>query len=238
MDEDQIWAQLDLRAKNICNTLELVLEGGSSEDEDSIGDAPVGDDEDERLKAMLEAMESGKDIDINALRDDIDMDDPLFDEDAYMDESGEEEDIEEESSESGDAEDLDEGVMDLRDPSSGEESGEDDSHDLLRSHKPKRRKHKGHAELNDGFFDLASFNAETERAEAKSSSRGHLGAEEDSDSDMSVDLFAPVDREENFDEEDLENPGGMCSHMVYFMCFEPAFQRHYIAISLNPLHVK
>jgi U3 small nucleolar RNA-associated protein MPP10 len=61
----------------------------------------------------------------------------------------------------------------------------------------KRRRGKGPtSELDDGFFSLNSFKAEIEKMEAKSSSRGHLAAEDDSeeeDFDNEVDLFAPVD---------------------------------------------
>jgi len=57
---------------------------------------------------------------------------------------------------------------------------------------------------------LAELHADTERAEARSSSKGRLAESDESDEDMmDIDLFAQVDPLENFDEDDLEgNPDG------------------------------
>ena len=68
--------------------------------------------------------------------------------------------------------------------------------------------------LDDEFFNLVTFNAESEAAEAKHVSNGSLGRSSDSehseeDDDASVDMFAPVEDFEQVDEGDLEgNDGG------------------------------
>ncbi|RDB28966.1 U3 small nucleolar ribonucleoprotein mpp10 [Hypsizygus marmoreus] len=211
MDEDQIWAQLDLRAKNVCDTLEHVLEGEAEEEdlENEDGDS----EEDERMKKALETMANGEEIDFDAFGDDMDVD-ALLDEEESADDSDEGVYDDEESE---GAEELGEVVTGLRDSSPVQERDLDGSLNLLdaiRKQKPTRRKSKGHAELDDGFFDLASFNAETERAEARSSSRGRLGDEEDSDSDISVDLFAALG--EKFEEDDLENDPGEAMYNDFF----------------------
>ena len=63
--------------------------------------------------------------------------------------------------------------------------------------------------MDDGFFSLAEFNAETEEAEGENVSRGRLGQDDDDDDDADddVDFFAPVDdmSETLFEEDDLEN---------------------------------
>lgn len=142
----------------------------------SLGDEP----QDERLKKALAAMANGEDIDFDLLGD-MDSDNSPSDQDVFLgDESSEA------GAEGGEDVENAEDVIELRDPSS------DDSEDELRSLKNLKRKRGKHSELDDDFFDLAAFNAETEQAEARSSSNGRLGGEEDSDEDidMSVDLFA------------------------------------------------
>ncbi|KIM85244.1 hypothetical protein PILCRDRAFT_66715 [Piloderma croceum F 1598] len=197
MNNDQIWEQLDLRAKKLCETLEEALEGTSKQLEDNEDEVPGGRD----LRKVLIDGEAGLEeldgIDWNA--------------EEGFDDDDEDDDDEDEDSEEHD-EDLGEDITeDLRDPSSEEDN--EDGLMLFDPHgeKPKqpRRKAGGHSELDDGFFDLASFNAEADEGEAMSVSKGRLGVDEedDSDSDMSVDLFAPVDDAENFEEEDLEDAG-------------------------------
>ena len=191
MNEDQIWEQLDLRAKQLCEALDEALEGTSKQLEDNEDEVPGGND----LRKVLIDGEAG----LEEL-DGIDWDaEEGFDDD-------DDEDSEEHNGDLG--EDITE---DLRDPSSEEDN--EDGLMLFDPHreKPKqsRRKAGGRSELDDGFFDMASFNAEADEGEAISVSKGRLGVDEedDSDSDMSVDLFAPVDDAENFEEEDLEDAG-------------------------------
>ncbi|KAG5653078.1 hypothetical protein H0H81_002458 [Sphagnurus paluster] len=213
MNDDQIWAQLDLRATHVCDTLERVLEGGPDGDraENDEDESMSEEEEDPRLTKALEAMENGEDIDFDSLRD-LDLSDS--DEDAYLDESsemGSDDDGEDEEGSLEDAEDFTEGVVDLHNPSSDESEDEDS-----RRKPTKKVKLKGHSQLDDGFFDLASFNAETERAEARSFSKGRLGGQEDSDDDddnMSINLFAPLDDDVD-DEGDDEEP-------MYGDFFEP-----------------
>lgn len=204
MGEEQLWAQLELRSQNICQILAQALEGAGEDDEaDMMSEASkklrLEDDDEE---------EEDEDELLDVFRGQTGDDDD--DEDSEEDE---------EDSDSGDdPADLGENVEALRDPSSEAEEDEDDEvsidaleKDLRRAgvSLPKRRRG-GHSVLDDGFFDLAEFNAETEQAEAKSSSKGRL-ADEDEDEDdetESVDLFASVDDAATFDEDDLESSGG------------------------------
>ena len=75
-----------------------------------------------------------------------------------------------------------------------------------------------HPTLDDGFFNLAAFNAEIKAAESRSSSRGRLSQDDDDedgdDPNEEVDYFASVDAPEALDEEDLEGGSGMCSFLV------------------------
>jgi U3 small nucleolar RNA-associated protein MPP10 len=200
MEDEQIWAQLDLRTQTICRTLDYVLEGEVvspdllSNLEDSAEDNP---DEDEGLQKVLEALK----------REDIDMDEFLgqysLDENDLDD--SQDEDLEEPSSESdsGD-EEMQEDISPLHDPSSDEE--ENGHH---RSSKTSRKRKRG--VLSDGFFDLAEFNAHTERAEARSSSRGPPHGDDSDNDDQEIDFFANVDS--NADLGDDEKAGeGMYYH--------------------------
>jgi U3 small nucleolar RNA-associated protein MPP10 len=214
MDEDQVWAQLDLRAKTVCEMLEHALEG--EVDENGERDGEGGKDSEERLRNASLALKNDGEVDLEGL-DSMEMD---FDEDSDSNmESEEEEDSEIEPEDDAD---FGEGVTELRDSSTDEENDKEDIGapsslvDVVRNNRTpsvRRSKAGAHAGLDDGFFDLNLFNAETEEAEAMTVSKGGLrkGEEgDDSDDDMSVDLFAPVDGIENFDEEDLEHdPGGM-----------------------------
>lgn len=196
MGEEQIWAQLELRSQNICQILAQALEGaGEDGDADMIGEGA------KKLK----------------LDDEEGMDEGEDDKDEEEDEDDDEEDEGEEDEESeDDAVDLGENVEALRDPSSEEEDDDEDNYSafsslLSRSQKPKPsslKRRGGHSELDDGFFDLAEFNAETEAAEARSSSKGRLADDDDveDDDNESVDLFASVDGAANL--EDLGGSGG------------------------------
>ncbi|KAI5898329.1 Mpp10 protein [Schizophyllum commune H4-8] len=192
MDDDQVWSQLDLRSKQLCDMLDFVLEG-ELPDSELEGDEP--DEED--------GMEVDGDEELDGLEG-FDEEDESFDGQEDED-ADEDEDVEDSSSVASQTE----RIQDLRDASDGEED-EPDALSLLErmdkrpSRIPTRRK-RGHSELDDGFFDLAAFNAETEEAESRQVSRGHLN-EDDSDDDdnISVDLFAPVDDEQALEESDDE----------------------------------
>ena len=171
---EQIWEQLDLRGKRVCEHLQ-VLEG---EEEDGDDGGPEEEDSD------------------------------IDDEDSELEES--EEDKEEEDSFQGE-----EQVAVLREETSEEDDDDDDDEpdrsmfDIIRT-KPAKSKTSKRSEVDDDFFDLQEFNAETEQAEAKSVSKGRLhhdSSSEDSEDDKAdIDLFDAVDDAE--DEEDMS--GGMC----------------------------
>ncbi len=198
MDEEQIWAQLDLRASRVT----AVLEQAIHPDQDS-----ENEDNEDALQKVLEALRNGEDVEGLDI-DDLDQDLGESDEGAVSESSSEDEE------ESSDDEPHEEGVMTLKDPSSEDDSSVDDFAESQQS--PRRRKAKrspkksrtGHPELDDAFFNLKSFNSQTERSEARSVSRGNLNADGESSDEEFVDLFAPVDVE-NFDEEDLEDSAGM-----------------------------
>lgn len=220
-----------MRAKRLCETIEEVFEGTSREEEEEENGALKGK---ELADALLDAAESDG-LDWEAEDDDDSDDSENF---------TEEEDIESEDDVGYLGDDV---TQDLRDPSSDEDEGEgeDGESDLATldldrgQHKTKgsKRNPRLQSELDDGFFDLAAFNAEANEGEAKSVSRGRLGddEDEDSDSDMSVDLFAPVDDAEQFEEEDLEDAGGgmtfvfpyfqeanfLCKELFYRDFFDP-----------------
>lgn len=232
MDDDQIWEQLDLRAKRICTTLEHALETGNDEDSDT---------EEGEGKGLKKAFRN-----VDGTLEEAGLDDIGFDDDEDFLEDDESSDDDEHESEEGDSEDdpdLGEDTVELHDPSDEEDEGEeDDGHhasmaDVLRIKRFPKRKTGGHPELDDGFFDLASFNAETERAEARKVSRGRLGDgsdEDDSDENGSVDLFAPVDGVEGSEQSDPEQDGGtFCfslfelPHSMCFACHAEAFYKDF-----------
>ncbi|KAI0801298.1 U3 small nucleolar ribonucleoprotein complex, subunit Mpp10 [Fomes fomentarius] len=228
MSDEQIWAELELRAHNVCDILNYALDGpipgreSGEEEEDESGDE---EEEEHELKKMRQALiDEGFDPD--------ELDDMGFDEDDDEDEEDSEDDEDGESDEdgTGDGEvELGELVEELRDPS---DEDNEDGNDLevgassllsggKRTLKLKLRR-RGHPVLDDGFFDLAAFNAEIEAAESKSVSKGRLSKDdedEDDDEDDTelVDLFAPVDDTAAFDEEDIEQSGDL----FYKDFFEP-----------------
>lgn len=204
MTDDQIWEQLDLRAKKLCETLEEALDGTNNELEDNEDVVQEG----KHLRKVLVNGEAGLE-ELDGMNWDIEED--------SEDDDSEDEDEDEESE--AHSEDLGQDITEeLRDPSSEED--DDDDRPLLvdlpgEKTRNSRRRTGRRSELDDAFFDLAAFNAEAEEGEAKSVSKGRLGEEEDSDGEMSVDLFAPVDDMENFAEEDLEDTGAGMNASIY-----------------------
>lgn len=200
MSDDQIWEQLDLRAKVFCETLEEALEGTSKDQDEASEDGVL--EGTELRKVLLEGGDGLEELE--------GMD---WDAEDYDDEGSEEEGEDGESD--GESEDLaEDGMQELRDPSS-----EDEEEESIALDRPgKKRSSRGHPVLDDGFFDLASFNAEAEEGEAKSVSKGRLGEDDDDDSDgnVSVDLFAPVDDIDDIevDQEDEDVGGGMWLSML------------------------
>ncbi|KAI0078906.1 Mpp10 protein [Panus rudis PR-1116 ss-1] len=225
MGEDQLWSQLELRAKNICDVLEYALEG-SGEQEESDEDERDGDVSKKRRHHPLSGDEEDVEMaELEDVDDEYDSEDEE-DESSEQDEDGSDDTSEEdgeESEEEDDGEDaeLGEGVAELRDPSDEEGSDIDLDKPSFLTGGQRKLKWKprvgSHPELDDGFFDLAQFNAETEAAEARAVSKGKLGSDEDEDEDddaEDVDLFAPVD-----DAAEEEPIGG--SDIYYKDFFEP-----------------
>ena len=226
MSDEQIWAELELRAQTVCDVLNYALDGPMPDGES--GEEGSEDEKDEeagraqRMKEMRQAL-LDEGFDLGDLEG-IDVGKGGEDE---KDEDSEEEDEDEDSEEGDEGEedgreaDLGEGVEDLRDPSDedAEDESEVDEPSFLSGGKRTLRtklKRGGHPTLDDGFFDLTAFNAEIEAAESRSSSGGRLSKDdEDEDEDEEVDYFTSVDASEAFEEEDLEGSGGTCSFFFF-----------------------
>jgi U3 small nucleolar RNA-associated protein MPP10 len=189
MEAEQIWNQLELRAKGVCELVDLVFEGEYPKDDE-------GDDQDEDD-------EEGEDEEM-MLQDDEEDDDFIP------------QDVSEESSQGSD---LGEHIAPLNgepEPKTklpiallqswiSHQSDEETSSNPppQQSKKGKGKGHR-HQTLDDDFFSISEFNREIESAEAKKTSRGRLsGKDEDSDEEGSLDLFAQVD--DGMDEEDEDD---------------------------------
>lgn len=177
MTMEQIWEQLDLRGRQVCERLQVL--DGEEEVEDESGSG-----------------EEDRDTDA---------------EDYGVEES--EEDDEEEGSLQGE-----EQVAVLQGEPSEEEDSERDfsMFDTIRK-KPAIAKSSKRSEVDDGFFDLQEFNAETERAEAKSTSKGRLHHDADSEDsggdETDIDLFEPMDDAE-MHEEDMSGGAYFCDTRI------------------------
>lgn len=202
---EQVWAQLELRAKGVCEMLSKALDGTLMSDEDTDMqltnglDVDDGEEEDEgggvRKKLKFENLSQEA---VKSLGMEPEVLKRLI-ENIEVDGDGEEELDDQESEEEGDDdEEFGEEVMILKDPETLGSPGPSRSPRLSR-----RSRHFAGSQLDDGFFDLASFNAETEEVEAKHVSRGRLKSlneEEDSESDEdSLDYFAAVEGDPGMD---------------------------------------
>lgn len=205
MNDDQVWEQLELRAKNLCELIDFSTETsleGPGNDKNNM----------EELRNMMRM----NGLDEDGMDEDADEVDPEYGESDDDDEdevSHEDEDDEDDGDEV-----LGEHVAELKDPSDSEDEDEHIDLDkpslLSRMKSSSKRKSKararGHPELDDGFFDLAVFNAETEAAEANTVSKGRLSGEDDDEEedlqeDGLVDYLAPVD-----DGADADQAGTHC----------------------------
>ena len=199
MSEDQLWAQIDMRTKNVCDILNSVLEEGGpleSEEGEEVDDGSESEEEETEM------------LDVSAAHGD---EDDWSDEDNASDE---EEDDEDEYGLGG-GEQV-ESIAELRDPSSDEDSEPTSPRVKLKSHK-KGAKHGGHPQLDDDFFNLAAFHAEIEAAEARSSGRGRLGdSDEDEESeDEVIDMFAPIEDQSLEDSLGDESRGMFDNHGIH-----------------------
>jgi U3 small nucleolar RNA-associated protein MPP10 len=181
LDKDQIWAQLELRAQGICKMLESALEGTEEPSQRCLTtsmDKSERDSQEEENESELSYEESDGDSETN----------------------------EETDESSGEQLSLEEGVTGLRDRSADkEEEGLTGESYSSPSTSPPRTK-AGHLGLNDDFFNLEEFNAETEEAEADFVSNGALDADsDDMASDDDIDYFASVDGQLHVDDDHGES---------------------------------
>ncbi|KAG9030404.1 hypothetical protein FRB95_003962 [Tulasnella sp. JGI-2019a] len=176
MGPDQIWEQLELRTRNICNTLESLIERDDESEADGEGEGPssgvMGPGNGE------EAVDVNGDVPFGFDEDDDDSEEDVSEEDSD----------EEESSTGSEEEDLGETSISLQDTGS----------DLEEASRP-LRKGARHPVLDDDFFSIDDFNRQTEMLEAKRRGSGRLSKKddeensEDEDADDGIDYFAPLD---------------------------------------------
>jgi U3 small nucleolar RNA-associated protein MPP10 len=182
MDEEQIWAQLELKNKALCETLRYAL--------DATGEDLEGDDTPESL-----GLGEDEDGDLDMDNHEDSEEDSEESEEDDLDESESEEEVSDEDSEE---DNLGEGITILRDPDEAPSSAGDTlfSHIDAALNKPKKLRGRGgrSSELDDGFFNLADFNAQSEKAEAGKVSRGSLADDSDEDEDIEeIDLYKAMD---------------------------------------------
>jgi U3 small nucleolar RNA-associated protein MPP10 len=225
MDAEQIWEQLDLRGKKICDMLKIA----------SIGTDETGDKVDrttERVEVddavKRKALETLLEENFGIEADQIDALETLLEEnfgiapdqiDAFLEakaiaaNSSDSDSRSLSSFSSSSGEDLGEGIEMLRDST----SPSDDEEEVEGPPRKSRPASQQRSPLDDVFFDLASFNAETEEAEGKRTSKKPLeeldiaSDEEDKEDGEDVDLFRSVDDSEEADG-DAENPSGNFIH--------------------------
>ncbi len=165
LDKDQIWAQLELRAQHVCKMLECALDGPEEPTGNSISLATTTDN-----MGQTSSDEDGSDTSSGESDDDSEM-------------------YEDVGRSSG--EDIEDSVTELRD-----ESVDEDEEEWTEERRflPSTRTKGSHSGLNDGFFDLTEFNAETEEAEAVFVSNGALDADSDgaSSAEDEIDYFGSI----------------------------------------------
>ena len=209
--ESQIWAQLDLRAGALCDMLSSILE------------EEVPDEEDEPAASKQKRAVVSSDADEDSDEEDLDMDniDAADNSDEASDDASDEEsqdetsfsDLDELLSSDEEGETDTEHTEPLHDPSDDSDS----ESDAAPAPKTSLKKGKGvlptakpGSSLDDGFFSLSDFNAETEAAESRSRSSGRLNDDSDEEDEDEVDFFAPVPEEDEAatDEADLDMSTG------------------------------
>jgi len=176
LDRDQIWAQLELRAQSICKMLEFALDG-------------TEDPAESRITSTTDNLEQDSQEEEEEEEEDDDDSDSTFEGSDDDSESDQEVDGSSDEQPSG------EGVVGLRDHSMDEEDEELTKGSHVPTSVSPPRTEGGHFGLNDNFFDLEEFNAETEEGEAGFVSNGALDADlgDIASDEDDIDYFASVD---------------------------------------------
>jgi U3 small nucleolar RNA-associated protein MPP10 len=200
LDPEQVWEQLELRAKSIGEAVANVGEGSRTnepedddEEEDEGSDMDGGSDDEEMTLEEYERLmaEQGSDFDSD---EDQEGSDGSEDEDEDEDEdgSGSEEDqvnfYDEEDGEALEGDSDDEEVdgmddeelegMDGEDDDEEDDEEDDDAPPTI-SQPSSSKSSKKHPELDDSFFSIDAFNKLTEEAEAGRVTSGRLGGDDE-----------------------------------------------------------
>ncbi|KAH7100246.1 Mpp10 protein [Auriculariales sp. MPI-PUGE-AT-0066] len=223
--EAQIWAQLDLRAGALCDMLSTILEEEVEEEDEAptkeqrSGSNGLDDDGDLNMDDIDDANNSDEEKDSDEESDkDSDEDSSFSQLDDLLTTSDEEDDEEFDT----------EHTEPLKDHSSGDDNESDSDNKQVKASRGNKPGSKPPSSLDDGFFSLASFNAETEAAESRSRSSGRLNDDSDEDdSDEDVDLFTPVPDSDSdvLDEGDLDNS----TELYYKDFFDPPSRKGFTA---------